>query len=115
MITPSHDDRSPERKALDEQIASEPHIPWPTFPPGTTPKPVGSGRVSITSDCITSVGYQWPTHVLEIEFTNGSVYQYFNVPSTVYRRLLCAESHGTFFNEEIKDAYEYQERNGARS
>jgi hypothetical protein len=40
MILPSPDDRSPERKALDEQIASEPPIAWPELPPGPKPMPI---------------------------------------------------------------------------
>ncbi|MBX9628164.1 MAG: hypothetical protein K2X82_30480 [Gemmataceae bacterium] len=34
------DRRSPERRALDEQIAAEPHTPHPDLPPGTAPRPV---------------------------------------------------------------------------
>ena len=40
MIAPSADDRSPERKALDEQIASEPPIAWPEVLAGTKPKSI---------------------------------------------------------------------------
>jgi hypothetical protein len=40
MIAPSRDDRSQERKALDEQIASEPPVAWPEVPPGTKPQPI---------------------------------------------------------------------------
>jgi hypothetical protein len=115
MTPPSPDDRSPKRKALDERIASEPPVPWPDLPPGTIAKPLESQRIAVSSDCIASVGYDRATHVLEIEFTNGALYHYFEVPATVYRRLLRAESHGTYFNDEIKDVYGYQEINGPRS
>jgi len=33
------DTRSEARKALDEQIAAEPHLPTPPFPPGTVFRP----------------------------------------------------------------------------
>ncbi|HEY2413949.1 MAG TPA: hypothetical protein VGI40_16985 [Pirellulaceae bacterium] len=42
MVSPSIDDRSPERKALDEQIAAEPPIAWPEIPAGTKPMPIES-------------------------------------------------------------------------
>jgi hypothetical protein len=42
MIAPSPDDRSPERKALDEQIASEPPVAWPELPPEAKPMPIES-------------------------------------------------------------------------
>ena len=34
------DHRSPERRALDKQIAAEPHLPPPTRPAGVVPQPV---------------------------------------------------------------------------
>jgi hypothetical protein len=34
------DTRSPERKALDEAIANEPHEPVPVIPPGTPLRPM---------------------------------------------------------------------------
>jgi hypothetical protein len=40
MIFPSPDDRSPERKALDDQIASESPIAWPEPLSGTKPMPI---------------------------------------------------------------------------
>ena len=40
MIQPAPDNRSAERKALDEQIASEPPIAWPEIPPGTKPRSI---------------------------------------------------------------------------
>ncbi len=40
MPTPEPDLRSERRKALDEQLASEPHLPHPEVPPGEQPGPV---------------------------------------------------------------------------
>ncbi len=40
MTAPAPDTRSPERRALDEQIASEPPLAPPDLPPGATPSPV---------------------------------------------------------------------------
>jgi hypothetical protein len=39
MTDPTPDDRSAERKALDEQIASEPSKSRPEIPPGAKPMP----------------------------------------------------------------------------
>jgi hypothetical protein len=44
MITPAPDQRSPQRRALDEQIASEPQPGPPDLPPGITPLPVEAYR-----------------------------------------------------------------------
>ena len=40
MPTPQPDLRSEPRKALDEQLASEPHLPHPDVAPGEQPRPV---------------------------------------------------------------------------
>jgi hypothetical protein len=41
-------------------------------------------------------------------FINGSVYQYLDVPETVYQELMAAPSHGTYFREQIRDRYPYR-------
>lgn len=39
-MNPTPDNRSPQRKALDEQIASEAPIAWPDVPSGTKAAPI---------------------------------------------------------------------------
>jgi hypothetical protein len=48
------------------------------------------------------VGYDAQTQVLEIEFVNGTIYQYFNVPESIYSGLMGASSHGRYFDAYIK-------------
>ena len=62
-------------------------------------------RVPVESTCLATVGYEDGT--LEVEFTNGSVYRYFDVPERVHEELMAADSHGTFFNQRIRDTYRY--------
>lgn len=52
-----------------------------------------------------SVGYDGDQQVLEVEFHNDRVYQYYVVPRGVYRELMAAESFGRFFNERVRDRY----------
>ena len=47
-------------------------------------------KTAVQSSSLTSVGYDPEAQVLEIEFKNGSVYEYFEVPMPVYRTLLHA-------------------------
>lgn len=42
MTSPEKDQRSPERRARDEQIAAEPRMAPPELPPDATPAPVES-------------------------------------------------------------------------
>ena len=40
MTTPARDDRSPQRRALDEQIAGEPLLGQRELPPGAVARPI---------------------------------------------------------------------------
>lgn len=65
-------------------------------------------RQSVSSSNIESIGYDEATSVLEIEFHNGSIYQYFKVPRDIYDELMSANSHGKFFFENIKNSFSFQ-------
>jgi hypothetical protein len=62
-------------------------------------------RIPVTSTSIASVGYDAASYVLEVEFGNGHVYQYFDVPESVVREFREASSLGTYLNMYIRDAY----------
>jgi len=62
-------------------------------------------RQPVQSTAIAKVGYSKRRHILEIEFVNGAVYRYFDVPLSVYRDLLSAESKARFYDSNIKKHY----------
>ncbi|MBN2319877.1 MAG: KTSC domain-containing protein [Acidobacteria bacterium] len=64
-------------------------------------------RTPVQSTNVTSIGYDASTMTLEVEFTNGSVYQYFDVPEMEYHNLIGAESVGRYLNQNIKNSYRY--------
>jgi hypothetical protein len=64
-------------------------------------------RVPVQSNTVKSVGHDPKTLTLEIEFHNGNVYQYFDVPVGVHADFMQASSLGTFFNKQIKGHYRY--------
>jgi hypothetical protein len=64
-------------------------------------------RDSVSSSNIVSVGYDAASETLEIEFMNGSVYQYYNVPQSVYDAFIAAPSRGQFFSYQIKHMFPY--------
>lgn len=67
-------------------------------------------RQGVDSSLIRSVGYDLASSVLEIEFTGeGRIYDYFDVPLSIYSELMEAESKGQYFNDYIKDMYSYQQ------
>ena len=63
-------------------------------------------RNSVASSNLASVGYDAATQTLEVEFLNGSIYQYYDVPESIYNKLIAAGSIGKFLYQNIRDAYE---------
>lgn len=64
-------------------------------------------RTPVSSSNLRSVGYDQSSNTLEIEFHDGRVYQYYNVPKRIYQGLMSASSHGKYHNRRIKDSYRY--------
>jgi DnaJ-class molecular chaperone len=66
------------------------------------------GRVDVKSSNIKSVGYDKDNNLLQIEFRNGYIYEYFNIPKGIFIGLLDAESKGRFGNRYIFYSYYYE-------
>jgi KTSC domain len=66
-------------------------------------------RVAVASTTLVSVSYFPDRHLLELEFRNGAVYQYFDVSLHDYRQLLTADSKGTYFNGHIRNCFPYRQ------
>jgi lysyl-tRNA synthetase class 2 len=58
-----------------------------------------------TSNVIKSFDYDQKTQTLRVEFNHGSVYQYRDVPDSVYQELKNAPSVGQYFNTHIREKY----------
>ena len=67
-----------------------------------------SGRFLVSST-ITSAEYDDEARELDITFTSGKKYRYFNVPLEIYAEFLDAGSKGKFFNDNIKGAFSFVE------
>jgi hypothetical protein len=65
----------------------------------------------VPSAVIASFSYEAATAVLRITFVSGLVYQYRQVPPTVYEGLKNARAKGIYFNNVIKDKYLFQKTN----
>lgn len=65
-------------------------------------------REPVTSTSVASIGYDPDSSTLEIEFTDGGVYQYFGVPAEIHAGLMAASSHGQYLDVNVKKAgYQY--------
>lgn len=59
-------------------------------------------RVPVSSSNIASIGYDQQSATLEVEFLNGSIYQYYDVPEHEHEGLMNADSHGKYLDANIK-------------
>ena len=62
-------------------------------------------RQRVESSAIAAIGYSKRRHILEIEFVNGAIYRYLDVPSAVHRDLMSAESKARFYDSNIRRHY----------
>jgi KTSC domain len=64
-------------------------------------------RTPVSSSSIASVGYDSDSSTLEIEFNNGSIYQYFDVSENVFNELLGSASVGGYLASNVKGVYRF--------
>lgn len=73
--------------------------------------------ISVKSSNIQQIGFeekskislsQKPFSRLRIMFSNGLIYDYYNVSKEVYNSFLKAESIGKYFHANIKEKYNYE-------
>ncbi len=64
-------------------------------------------REIVSSSTIVSIGYDPGTETLEVEFQNGGVYQYYNVPDPIHKQFMESGSKGQFLYTYIRNAYPY--------
>lgn len=66
-------------------------------------------RQTVISSNIASIGYNKVSQTLEIEFLNGSLYEYYDIPDNIYDELMSADSQGKYLAQKIKKIYKYKQ------
>jgi lysyl-tRNA synthetase, class II len=61
----------------------------------------------VDSTTLRRVGYDAERQLLQIEFQNLSIYQYFDVPAAVCEELMQAPSKGAYFNRSIRPKFNF--------
>ncbi len=59
-------------------------------------------RRPIHSTALATIGYSKRLRALEVEFVNGAIYRYTNVPPEIYRALIAAPSKAQFYDENVR-------------
>ncbi|MGH8669360.1 MAG: KTSC domain-containing protein [Burkholderiales bacterium] len=62
-------------------------------------------RKRVNSSKLRSVGYDEQSRTLEVEMSNGQVFQYPGVYPEVYRRFMAAPNPTAFFDDKIAEEY----------
>ena len=62
-------------------------------------------RKRVNSSKLRAVGYDEATKTLEVEMSNGQIYQYVGVYPEVYRRFIAAPNPTSFFDDKIDEEY----------
>ena len=61
----------------------------------------------VASTTLSTIAYDGIRNLLQLEFRNGAVYQYFGVPVSEYEALLDSPSKGSCFNQAIRGRYPF--------
>jgi KTSC domain-containing protein len=64
--------------------------------------------IVVESATLATVAYDVAREVLQLEFRDGGVYQYFEVPADIYEALLHAKSKGQYFNLAIRGRFQFE-------
>lgn len=62
-------------------------------------------RKRVNSGRLRSVGYDAASQVLEVEMSDGQVFQYSGVSPEVHRRFMAAPNPTSFFDDRIAEEY----------
>ena len=74
-------------------------------------------RISVESSSINSIGHNFLTRNMEIEFNGGGIYRYKKVPRHVFKNMMNADSKGKFFWSDVRFNYpfkKYRNKNGEK-
>ena len=64
-------------------------------------------KQTVASSNVRAIGYDSETQTLEIEFLNGSIYQYYGVPDHMHTQMMQESSKGKFLHLYIRNSYPY--------
>ena len=72
-----------------------------------------TNAIALQSSSLARLAYDRRRAILQVEFRDGTTYQYAGVPFRVYDNLLRAESKGAHFNRHIRSCFPYVELQAA--
>jgi len=65
-------------------------------------------NVDIKSSNLKFASYNTGSKILTVTFNNASIYEYYEIPWTIFTKFRMSESQGKFFNTKISRSYKYK-------
>lgn len=65
-------------------------------------------KVEISSTNLKGAEFNTEENKLLVEFNNGSIYEYENVPWEIFTKFRLSESQGSYFSKNISRTYKYK-------
>lgn len=62
-------------------------------------------RKKVSSSQIRSIGYDASAQLLEVEMSDGTIWQYSRVPSETHRRLMAAPTIASYYRDQIEEEF----------
>ena len=66
---------------------------------------MGMKLQNVESSMLLAVGYDEAAREMRVIFKNGDTYRYLNVPKSIYKELLEAESKGSYMRTHVIDVF----------
>ena len=66
-------------------------------------------RETPESSSLARFSYDGRTQILEVEFRHGTIYDYYEVPESVFAEMAAAPSKGRFFVYNVRDEYDFSQ------
>lgn len=63
--------------------------------------------IPVSSRNLEYIGYDERLMLLQIQFRNQAIYEYYDVPKNIYIGLITASSADGYFREYVKNVYRY--------
>lgn len=65
-------------------------------------------HLPVESTMLVSVAYSPDRTLLDLEFRDGTLYRFFDVPETCFQQFMTADSKGAYFNHHIRNSFRHQ-------
>jgi hypothetical protein len=69
---------------------------------------MGMKLKAVDSSMLVAVGYDDETKEMRVIYNTGDTYRYLNVPKSIYKELLKAESKGAFMKTHVIDVFPHR-------